>query len=72
MTESVIQIMTGAAVLASVLLHTMLFCRRGAGSCFTKVNGGSGARDRRSITEPGGDPRALTQVSAGRIESLFR
>ena len=67
MTESVIQYLTSAAVLAGVLLHITLSFRRGASPYLSKVNGGSGARVRGLITEPGGDHRALTQVSAGRI-----
>jgi len=67
MTEPVNQYVTSAAVLAGVPLRLPLPCRRAANFTLSKVNGGSGARDRGSITEPGGDHRALTQVSAGRI-----
>ena len=44
-----------------------LVFQRGILFSHSKVKGGSGARDRVSITVPGGDHQALTQVSAGRF-----
>ena len=67
MAEPVVLSVSYAVALAGILVHVTLVVQRGIRCSHSKVKGGSGARVRASITEPGGDHRALTQVSAGRF-----
>jgi len=72
MAEPVILYGLCAVALAGVFVHLSWQAQRGIRFSHSKVNAGTRAMGRVSITEPGGDHRALTQVSAGRIVSNRR
>ena len=69
MTEPVVRDETCATVRAGTRAHPTPVSRRVDSFPISKVKSGTRAMGRPSITAPGGNRRALTQVSAGRTVS---
>jgi hypothetical protein len=67
MAEPVVLYIAYVVALSGVLVQVTWLVLRGIRFSHSKVNAGTRAMGRVSITEPGGDHRALTQVSAGRF-----
>jgi hypothetical protein len=67
MTEPVVHDSTRATMRAGKRVHPAPVFGRADILLISKVKSGTSAMGRPLITAPGGDPRALTQVFAGRI-----